>query len=150
MLLKSFLTALCDYPNGIRTKTKISIATSRLERLNNESPRWLFHDWSSPKDRTETAKSWFSLTFSDFSWDDSYSNIELPHERKLQLNWADGTQTKIVLDQGVGYWRLIQGVRAEFPFESEPAKQVNFLEKVNVMVEAISKLHPTHWYYGNN
>lgn len=149
ILLNSFLAALCDYPNGINAKTKISIATSRLDHLNNDSPRWLFHDWCNVKDRTDIIKTWFSQKFSDFSWDDSYSNAELPHERRLLLNWADGSQSKIILDQGVGYWRLVQGIRAEFPFEREVSNQVNYLEKANVIVESISKVHPTHWYYGN-
>lgn len=150
ILLNSFLTALCDYRNSINTKTKISIATSRLERLNNDSPRWLFHDWSNAKDRADTVKSWFNQKFSDFSWDDTYSNVELPHERRLQLNWADGSHSKIILDQGVGYWRIVQGIKAEYPFEREITNQINYLEKVNVVVESISKVHPTHWYYGNN
>jgi len=150
ILLNSLLSALCDYPNGIKTKTKISVLTSRLEHINIGSPRWLFHDWSNAKDRADTVKSWFNQKFSDFSWDDTYSNVELPHERRLQLNWADGSHSKIILDQGVGYWRIVQGIKAEYPFEREITNQINYLEKVNVVVESMSKVHPTHWYYGNN
>lgn len=149
ILLNSFLSALCDYPNGIKTNTKISIVTSRLERLSNDSPRRLFHDWSNAKDRADTVNSWFNQKFSDFSWDDNCSNAEIPHERRLQLHWADGSQSKIILDQGVGYWRLIQGIRAEFPFERDVTKQVEYLENVNVVVESLSKIYSTHWYFGN-
>ncbi|WP_341326862.1 DEAD/DEAH box helicase [Methylotuvimicrobium sp. KM2] len=149
ILLHNLLSALSDFPNGVNSKTKLSINTSRLDRLNNDSARWLYHDWCNARDRSDTVKSWFTQKFSDFSWDDSYSNIELPHERKLQLNWADGSQSKIVLDQGVGYWRLIHGIRAEFPFESDIVRQVSLLEKTNVVIESVSKIHPTHWYYGN-
>lgn len=149
ILLNSFLTALCNYPNGMNAKTKISITTSRLDRLNNDSPRFLFHDWCNAKDRTDIVNSWFSQKYSNFSWGDSNSNIQLPHERKLQLKWADGSQSKIVLDQGVGYWRLTRGIRADFPFESNIEKQVCYLEKANVIVESLSKHHSTRWYYGN-
>jgi DEAD/DEAH box helicase domain-containing protein len=150
ILLNSFLSSLSSFPGGIKSKTKLSIKTSKLERLNNDSPRWLYHDWLNSKDRADVVEYWFNKKFSNFSWDDRYSNIELPHERKLQLNWADGRQSKIVLDQGVGYWRVTHGIRAEFPFERDIDKQISYMEKANVVIESLSKIHPTHWYFGEN
>jgi hypothetical protein len=52
-------------------------------------------------------------------WCSSASSlINLPHERKLELTWRDKSYCKITLDQGVGYWWIIHGIRPEFPFEA--------------------------------
>lgn len=30
---------------------------------------------------------------------------EIPHSRLLTIEWEDNTQTQLILDQGVGYWK---------------------------------------------
>ncbi|MDD5273950.1 MAG: DUF1998 domain-containing protein [Methylovulum sp.] len=62
MLLHSFISELCVFSGGISPKTKISINTSKLERINSEAPRWLYHDWCNAQDRTETVTSLFNLS----------------------------------------------------------------------------------------
>ncbi len=49
-----------------------------------------------------------------------------------RLIWADGSQHKITLDQGLGYWRIVSGIRAEFPFESDVDRQVGWLNGANI------------------
>ena len=70
----------------------------------------------------------------------------LPHARELELIWDNGESWKLRLDQGVGYWRTAPYVHCEFPFEKSVEKQIERLEKVNVLIEPISKTHPTYWY----
>jgi DEAD/DEAH box helicase domain-containing protein len=148
LLLRSLIGALSEFPGGLSENTRLSIKTTQLERVGTDQPRRLYHDWRDNEDRREVVKSWFGKDFANFQWDAEYATSELPHERKLELIWVDGAQCKIILDQGVGYWRIIQGIRSEFPFDSDVMQQINWINKANVLVEAISKTHATHWYCG--
>jgi hypothetical protein len=117
--------------------------------VGTEQPRRIYHDWRDSEDRREVVNSWFGKDFANFQWDDD-PTCKLPHERKLELIWSDRTQCKIILDQGVGYWRIVQGIRVEFPFDNDVMQQVDWINtaKANVLIEAMSKTHATHWYCG--
>lgn len=147
LLLHSLLKQLISFSDGLSESTRISIETAQLIRTKEEIPRLFYHDWRESEDRREVVNAWFSTGFHSFIWNE-YPLHDLPHERKLELTWADGSQFKIMLDQGVGYWRIVRGVRAEFPFEGEIKQQINKLSNTNLMIEAGSKNHPTFWYYG--
>ena len=148
LLLRSLIASLSKFSGGLSSNTSVTIQTTQLERVGADTPRRLNHDWRDGSDRREVVNGWFSEEFQKFKWVDNFSIIESPHERKLELFLTDGSICKIILDQGVGYWRLVQGIRSEFPFDGDVNQQINFLKKANVMVEAISKTHPTHWYCG--
>lgn len=148
LLLKSLIAALSQFTGGLSSNTKVTVQTTQLERIGTDSPRRLYHDWRDGADRREVVNSLFGEEFGKFRWVDNFSTIESPHERKLEFLWEDGSICKIILDQGVGYWRLVQGIRSDFPFDGDVDQQVSFLKKANVIVESISKTHPTHWYCG--
>lgn len=50
----------------------------------------------------------------------------LPHARELRLGWIDGACWRMRLDQGLGYWRTVSGVRATFSFDAAPERQATF------------------------
>ncbi len=148
LLLRSFIASLSEFPGGTSFQTRLLVQTTQLDRISSEQPRWIYHDWRDGEDRREVAQSFLGNQFSKFDWEE-FVTANLPHERKLELIWEDGTYCKLVLDQGVGYWRIVHGIRSEFPFESEVTQQINWLNRANVLVESTSKTHPTHWYLAN-
>ncbi len=148
LLLHSLIKGLSKFSGGMSVNTRLLVQTSSLERVGNEQSRRVYHNWLDGEDRRDVVNSWFGNEFANFQWDDESANSELPHERKLELIWIDGSYCKIILDQGVGYWRIMHGIRSEFPFDGEAMQQISWLNKANILVEAISKIHPTHWYCG--
>ena len=149
VLLRSLFEGLSGFSGGLSVDTRLSIFTTQLERIGTDQPRRIYHDWRDGEDRREVVNSWFNDKFASFNWDDKHATPETPHERKLELIWDDGAKIKITLDQGLGYWRIINGIKTEFPFEYDVNKQVNWLSKANFVVEAVSKTYPTHWYCGS-
>ncbi len=62
---------------------------------------------------------------------------DLPHGRTLTLRYWDGTGVRIVLDQGVGYWRpMHRGTR--FDFQSSAVGQAEGLRSAKLQVQAAS------------
>jgi len=149
LLLRSLIEGLSEFPGGLSATTRLSVKTTQLERIGTDQPRRIYHDWRDGEDRREVVNSWFGDKFSNFHWDDKYATNESPHERILELIWAEGSQCKITLDQGLGYWRIAHGIRSEFPFENDVNQQVSWLNRANIMIESVSKTYPTHWYYMN-
>ncbi len=72
-------------------------------------------------------------------------NFDIPHARELHLNWPDGSECTIRLDQGVGYWRTANGMKP-YPFEQSPEKQANYLKELDLNIGTSSQNHPTLWY----
>lgn len=147
LLLRSLIGALSAFSSGLSSQTRLSVQTTQLDRIGTDQPRRIYHDWRDGEDRREVINTCFGNEFAHFDWQE-YATADLPHERRLELIWEDGTKCKLILDQGVGYWRLVHGIRAEFPFESDIKLQVNWLDKANVVIESVSKTYPTHWYCG--
>jgi hypothetical protein len=123
LLLHSLLGGLTRYSGGLHSSTDVTVLTAKLERLNTDSPRLMYHDWRDGEDRRIVAEDWFKESHPVFSWHEEETRL-LPHARELELIWADGEQWSIRLDQGVGYWRIAHHIRPEFPFESETDRQV--------------------------
>ena len=146
LLLRSLIEGLSAFSGGLSATTRLSLQTTQLERAGTEQPRRIYHNWRDGEDRREVVNSWIGDKFSNFHWDDKYTTNESPHERKFELIWADGSKCKITLDQGLGYWRVIHGIRSEFPFENDVSQQVSWLNRANIMIESVSKTYPTHWY----
>jgi hypothetical protein len=149
LLLHSLLDGLSAFSGGLSVTTRVLIQTTQLERVGTEQSRRIYHNWREGEDRREVVNAWFGEHFSNFHWNDKSTTNESPHERTLELIWADGSQYKITLDQGLGYWRIVSGIRAEFPFESDVGQQVGWLNRANIMIESVSKTSPTHWYWGS-
>jgi DEAD/DEAH box helicase domain-containing protein len=148
LLLRSLIGALSEFSSGLTSQTRLSVQTTQLNRIGTDQPRRIYHDWRDSEDRREVVNAWFGSKFANLDWQE-HEIADLPHERRLELIWEDGTKCSIILDQGVGYWRLVHGVRSEFPFESDTKQQVNWLDRANVVIEAGSKTYPTHWYCGH-
>jgi len=149
LLLRSLIEGLSVFSGGLAAPTRLSVKTTQLERVGIDQPRRIYHNWRDGEDRREVVNSWFGDKFYNFHWDDKYTTNESPHERILELIWADGSKCKITLDQGLGYWRIAHGIRSEFPFENDVSQQVSWLNRANIMIEAVSKTYPTHWYCGD-
>lgn len=149
VLLHSLLKDLTTYSGGFTVATTaLTLRTSTLERLGNEQPRLLYHDWRDGEDRRTVIGSWFKEDFKAFTWYEAPTR-DLPHARELELIWADGEKWMIRFDQGVGYWRIVPHIRPDFPFENTVERQFERMRQTSVIIEPINKDYPTYWYCGH-
>ncbi|MGH8548081.1 MAG: DUF1998 domain-containing protein [Methylococcales bacterium] len=142
LLLREWLGALAEYPGGLGSNTRLTIATSRLERYDLNEPRWLHQDWRDSSDRKQVFYQLFN-SLGQFTLTEKV-NADLPHARELKLQWTDGAMWTIWLDQGLGYWRTPSYMA--FPFDQAVVLQINVLKTISVRLEASHSDYPTHWY----
>lgn len=127
---------------GRSSQTMIALATAQggLNR-NVSTPNFIEHDWQHDPHCyavTEALLKGLSpramLRRSD--------KRDLAHGRTLILRYADGSSLRIMLDQGVGYWRPLQrGTR--FDFQLSAVAQVDSLRSAKLQVQA-SSVHRTY------
>ena len=60
---------------------------------------------------------------------------EVPHGRRLRIEFSDGTAATIVLDQGFGAWAPPRGVTVRHDFSANTAAQAERLATINVILE---------------
>jgi ATP-dependent helicase YprA (DUF1998 family) len=146
-LLRELLDVLQEYSGGINSNTRVEIRTGELDCRDERLPCLVQHDWRDAGDRRSVAEQLFG-GFTGFTWQEARRR-DLPHARELRLTWPDGENWFIRLDQGFGYWEPTSRLRIPFPFDKEPARQSDFLKKINLVIRAVGGGHPTYWYCTN-
>ncbi len=149
LLLHGLLEGLTRYSGGLTPTTEVRVETATLDQPRTEQPRRMFHDWRDGNDRQQVVEQWFRETWPAFMWHEATSRV-LPHARELALTWSDGECWSVRLDQGFGYWGTASGIRPDFPFDHEPARQIARLRQTHLMIEPLNPSYPTHWYCGTS
>ena len=145
LLLHGLLKGLTRYSGGLTPKTEVRVETATLDQPRTEQPRRMFHDWRDGNDRQQVVEQWFRETWPAFMWHEATSRV-LPHARELALTWSDGEYWSVRLDQGFGYWGTASGIRPDFPFDNDVARQVGKLRGANLIIEPLNPNYPTYWY----
>ncbi|CDH43330.1 DEAD/DEAH box helicase [Candidatus Contendibacter odensensis] len=149
VLLYELLNGLACYSGGLQQTTDIQIETTNLDRTDTKPSRWLFHDWRDGEDRRQVVETWFAETWPTFAWREAPLH-KRPHARELTLTWSNDHRWTIRLDQGFGYWGIAPGVRPEFPFDNDVARQVEKLRKSCFLLEPLNANYPTYWHCNRN
>lgn len=104
------------------------------EKAGGELPGGRFHDdWLHTKAMADVVSKWLSGTVGAPVTVGYVQNIrDLQHSRMLRLDWASGTKTQIILDQGMGYWRSELDARAHtrFDFGQSTANQITRMKEL--------------------
>jgi len=143
LLLKELFVAIAKYTGGINKDTHLMVTTSNLNWNSIQEPQYLHHDWRDADHRRQIFQASIE-PIGNFSFQEKL-NFDIPHARELHLNWPDGSECTIRLDQGVGYWRTANGMKP-YPFEQSPEKQANYLKELDLNIGTSSQNHPTLWY----
>ncbi|KTD50487.1 hypothetical protein Lqui_1812 [Legionella quinlivanii] len=106
---------------------------SRLKILTVESnnllqPNKIHHDWKANNELSEMIKIWLSNNFKLIPEIIIKSaNRELQHSREISITWASGLKSKIILDQGMGYWQINMPHKylLDFDFHQNHNEQLN-------------------------
>lgn len=99
------------------------------------------HDWMSEADFQDFADQWFAasmgkaadITVFDYSRD-------IPHHRKLMVNFDNGQVLKIRFDQGMGYWNIdFPYVWRSFDFNNDVTSQLHKMAKACMEGKVINR-----------
>jgi DEAD/DEAH box helicase domain-containing protein len=111
LLMLQTLAALRDALAPKTSDTKLSIVTEPLRFDRNDPPaRMIWNNWPNENDRADTI-----ITLAErFRFACDYDDASAPHNRKLTLNYDDGTSAMVLFDQGFGPWRARNAQRHDF------------------------------------
>ncbi len=124
MLLEGFLTLF----SGSLNKVDINVVTT----VSNRNGYLLSHDWSEGNDQKQVMKLWLKRLLSIAPHITmAKKSFEISHGRVISIVWASGRKSRIILDQGMGYWRVQMPYRdeMEFDFYQSFEEQVQEMEK---------------------
>lgn len=122
----------------------VTISTDSSNNLDNQLQRNLTKNWYMVENdgKVDLIKKMLS----------GYENVivnlanhksELPHSRELKLEFQNGKELKIRLDQGIGFWKPNRF--PYFPFEESFVSQKNWIDQNARTIEAInSQNHSTY------
>lgn len=126
MLLSGFLEVF-------RNDKLQSLTVQTLAPKDNRPSYFVTHDWSNPEDQEIILNQWLKHQFGiPVDVVVMENQRELLHCRILTINWASGKTCKILLDQGMGYWRGRAAYKDQMYFDfnaSHHAQMLQMLEK---------------------
>lgn len=131
MLLSSFLDLF-------RNDQLQSLAVQTLAPSGSHPSYLLSHDWMRIDDQAAILELWLKSQF-DIAPNIHVMNSprDLLHCRVITVNWMSGNTSKILLDQGMGYWRGRMPYRDQMGFDFNASPH----EQVLQMIEKFSSAH---------
>lgn len=133
LMLASLLRPLSAKCQAESIQAEIRTLFKRKEQTGNR----LFHDWSEQEDFENFSKAWLKQQAAiNFEMKIFHSNRDIPHHRKLNIEFSDGSKLLVRFDQGVGYWRVIGDTKFDFTDEinwvlSDTADKIARLKVIN-------------------
>lgn len=107
------------------TTTTVKIQT--LAANGNYRPSYLIHhNWNSQEDQSNILKTWLGEKLGKKIEVIVKEQIrDVPHGRTLCVEWLSGQQTRIFLDQGMGYWKSsMSSYERQFQFSGTHEEQI--------------------------
>ncbi len=96
---------------------KIEIETLELS-TNTQVSGLIKHDWSHSQDFQKIIKHWLIKHLEvDVNIQLKKRPFELQHSRMITVLWASGNESRIILDQGMGYWQPRTAYRDELNYD---------------------------------
>ncbi len=95
--------------------------------------RQVQHDWTLAQEAKKTIEHLFRAKSMSVEADLRHAK-RVPHDRKLEITWNDGTRWRCQLDHGFGFLRVARAV--PHPFEASPQRQAKALAAARFDVEA--------------
>jgi DEAD/DEAH box helicase domain-containing protein len=116
VLLGSFLQLFKD-------ESLMSLRVRTSAPGSSQQPGYLLnHDWLHERDVRAVMPTWLERTLRTRVDLELVQSRDLPHSRMLTVEWKSGAESRLILDQGMGYWHVRDQTR--FDFSLSPQAQV--------------------------
>ena len=88
-------------------KHAIPVIINTVASNSNQQGRLLSHDWQFETEQQYVLTKLMEIAATNAKvLVNTVSSVwEIPHSRMLTIEWEDNSQTQLILDQGVGYWK---------------------------------------------
>ncbi|MTI11858.1 DUF1998 domain-containing protein [Sansalvadorimonas verongulae] len=116
-----------------------------LRSIGKENSYQIKHDWIYEEDQGDILSKWLKLVLGcvpDLSLKDK--PWELLHGRVITIEWKSGKQSRILLDQGMGYWQPRAMYRDELEFDFSASATAQTEEMANKF-KAINMVNSGSW-----
>lgn len=130
MLLSSFLELF-------RSDQLKSLSVQTLAPGSHQTSFQLTHDWMRVDDQEAVLELWLKSQF-DIAPDIRIMNSprDLLHGRVITVEWSSGKISKILLDQGMGYWRCRMPSREQMSFDFNAAPHEQAMQMLGKLASA--------------
>lgn len=140
MLLSSVLSVFDN--DELRT---VELQTVAPDPTNTKARWQLKHDWATGQALTNMIRAWLSERLDvSLAIDLRQMNHEVQHGRVLTVHWASGRQSRIILDQGMGYWAARTQYRDELTFDFNATTEVQ-IEAMNERMRSVLVSNSVSW-----
>ena len=96
----------------------IAVKIQTLEPTGTQLSNLLIHDWLYAKDLADVTKVWLGQVLGITpDLEIKQRPRDLQHGRIISVFWASGAQSRILLDQGMGYWLARTHYRDQLDFD---------------------------------
>ncbi|MEE2003416.1 helicase-related protein, partial [Alkalimonas sp. MEB108] len=89
------------------TNAGVKVIINTVAARSAQQGKVISHDWQEENEQHYMLSRLLELQSpgADIQVNLMKSTWEIPHSRVLSLSWQDGSQSQLILDQGVGYWK---------------------------------------------
>lgn len=132
----TILGAVLKYLKGrIAVGAEVQICT--LFKSGRQQGRKAYDDWSSQEDFEFFASKWLSVMVGQaVDLTVEASNRDVPHRRRLDLEFEDGRTLKVRLDQGIAYWQVRFRSHSDMWFDFDLSVQDQLMHMAKVVETA--------------
>ena len=116
-----------------RIAADAQLQVSTLFKSGKLQGRKAFDDWARQDDFEFFVSNWLSaMAGQAVNLVVETSNRDVPHRRRLDLEFEDGRSLRVRFDQGIAYWQIRFGSHADmwFDFDIEAQDQLMHMAKV--------------------
>lgn len=129
-------------------KHTIPVIINTVASNSNQQGRLISHDWQFDTEQQYVLTKLMEIAATNAKVQvNTVSSVwEIPHSRVLTIEWEDNSQTQLILDQGVGYWKAntYSSVQKEHDFYLDAEGQLSdLLGKTSDMKVVNSASWPT-------
>lgn len=129
-------------------KHAIPVIINTVASNSNQQGRLISHDWQFETEQQYVLTKLMEIVATNAKvLVNTVSSVwEIPHSRVLTIEWEDNSQTQLILDQGVGYWKAntFSSIQKEHDFYLDAEGQLSdLLGKTSDMKVVNSASWPT-------
>ncbi|HBO7935330.1 TPA: helicase, partial [Pseudomonas aeruginosa] len=126
---------LKDLKSRISADAVVQVKT--LFKSGRLQGRKAFDDWANQDDFEFFSRNWLSaMVGHQVELIVESSNREIPHHRRLELEFEDGRTLKVRFDQGVAYWQVRFSSHSDMWFDFDLAAQDQLMHMARIVETA--------------
>ena len=115
----------------------VKVGVNTLFKSGKLQGRKVFDDWADQDDFELFTKNWLeAMVEKQVTLNIATSNREIPHHRKLEISFDDGSKLRLRFDQGVAYWQVRYASQSQIWFDFDIPVKDQLMHMANLVETA--------------